>query len=62
MVHKFGVFNTVEELNLAAAAQKAEGDTEALYALAAENGIAREDAEDYLDGVAEELATPLMAA
>ena len=62
MVHKFGVFNTVEELNLAAAAQKAEGDTEALYALAAENGIAREDAEDYLDGVAGELATPLMAA
>lgn len=62
MEHKFGIFNTVEELNRAAAAQKEEGDTEALFALAAENGIAREDAEDYLDGAAEELATPLMAA
>ena len=62
MEHKFGIFQTVEELNKAAAAQKAEGDTEALYALAAENGIAGEDVEDYLDGFAEELATPLMAA
>ena len=62
MEHRFGVFDTVEELNRAAAAQKAEGDEEALLALAAENGICREDAEDYLDGTAEELATPLMAA
>ncbi len=62
MEHKFGLFNTVEELNRAAANQKEEGDTEALYALAAENGIAREDVDDYLDGVADELATPLMAA
>ena len=62
MDHKFGLFNTVEELNRAAANQKEEGDTEALYALAAENGIAREDVDDYLDGAADELATPLMAA
>ena len=62
MVHKFGVFNTVEELNLAAAAQKAEGDTEALYALAAENGIDRDEAEFYLEGTVEELTTPIMAA
>lgn len=62
MEHRFGIFDTVEELNRAAAAQKAEGDEEALFALAAENGICREDAEDYLDGAAEELATPLMAA
>ena len=62
MEHKFGIFDTVEELNRAAAAQKEEGDTEALFALAAENGICREDVEDYLDGVADELATPLMAA
>ena len=62
MEHKFGIFNTVEELNRAAAAQKAEGDTEALFALAAENGIDREEAQDYLDGAADELATPLMAA
>lgn len=62
MEHKFGVFNTVEELNRAAAAQKAEGDTEALLALAAENGIGKEDAEDYLDDTVDELATPAMAA
>ncbi len=62
MEHKFGIFNTVEELNRAAAAQKAEGDAEALIALAEENGLDREDAEDYLDGSVEELATPVVAA
>ena len=62
MEHKFGVFDTVEELNRAAAAQMAEGDNEALFALAAENGIGQEDVEDYLKGYADELATPLMAA
>lgn len=62
MEHKFGVFGTVEELNRAAAAQKTEGDVEALKALAAENGIDEGDIEDYLDGLADELATPLMAA
>lgn len=62
MEHKFGIFHTVEELNRAAAAQKEEGDRESLLALAAENGIDREDAEDYLDGMAPELASPLMAA
>ncbi len=62
MIRKFGTFDMVEELNRAAAAQKAEGDEEALCALAAENGIAQEDAQDYLDGEVEELATPLMAA
>lgn len=62
MEHKFGIFNTVEELNMAAAAQKQEGDIEALYALAAENGIDKADVDDYLDDAADELATPLMAA
>ena len=62
MIRKFGIFDTVEELNRAAAAQKAEGDEEALFALAAENGIGQEDVRDYLDGEVEELATPLMAA
>ena len=38
MEKKFGIFNTVEELNRAAAAQKAEGDLEALIGLATENG------------------------
>lgn len=61
MFDKFGEMN-LEELNRAASAQLAEGDTEALIALALENGLEREDAEDYIDGCADELATPLMAA
>lgn len=62
MFDKFGEFDSVEELNRAAAAQKEEGDEEALVALAVENGIDREDAEDYIDGCTDTLATPLMAA
>lgn len=62
MFEKFGEFDSVEELNRAAAAQKAEGDEEALLALAEENGIDKEDAEDYMDDCTDELATPLMAA
>ena len=49
MEKKFGIFITVEELNRAAAAQKAEGDLEALIGLATENGLEKEDAEDYMD-------------
>lgn len=62
MFDKFGEFDSSEELNRAAAAQLAQGDDEALLALAEENGIAREDARDYIDGCAPELASPLMAA
>lgn len=62
MEHKFGIFNTVEELNRAAAAQRAEGDLEALTGLALENGLDKEDAEDYMDGAVECLCTPYMAA
>ena len=39
MWDKFGEFDSAEELNRAAAAQKAEGDREALIMLAEENGI-----------------------
>lgn len=62
MYEKFGEFDSAEELNRAAAAQKAEGDEEALVILAEENGIDREDAEDFMDGVIDELTTPLSAA
>lgn len=62
MWDKFGEFDSVEELNAAAAGQKEEGDEEALISLAVENGLAKEDAQDYMDGVVEELASPLMAA
>lgn len=62
MFEKFGELDGVEELNRAAAAQLAEGDIEAVIALAVENGIDKEDAQDYIDGYTHELATPLMAA
>lgn len=62
MFDKFGEFDSVEELNKAAAAQLAEGDEEALYELAEENGIDKFDVDDYVDGIVPELANPLMAA
>ena len=62
MFDRFGEFDSCEELNQAAAVQKNGGDEEALVALALENGIDKEDAEDYIDGCVEILATPLMAA
>lgn len=60
MFDKFGNMN-FEELNMCAAGLKNEGDEKSLKALAVENGLDPEDAEDYMDG-ADCLATPLMAA
>lgn len=51
MFDKFGEFNSYEEINRAAEAQRAEGDLEALQALAEENGLDPEDAEDFFDGI-----------
>lgn len=62
MFDRFGEFNSAEELNQAAAGQLAEGDIEALIVLAEENGIDKEDAQDYADGIVSELVNPLMAA
>lgn len=62
MFDKFGEFDSWQEINLAAAGQKDEGDTEALMELAIENGIDREDVQDYLDGVVQELCNPVIAA
>ncbi len=62
MFDKFGEFDSVEELNRAATGFKNEGDIESLIALAEENGIDKEDAEDYADEVVEELANVTMAA
>lgn len=50
LYEKFGEFDSAEELNRAAAAQLAEGDTDAIFALAEENGLDKEDAEDYISG------------
>ena len=62
MFDKFGEFNSAQEINEAAAAQLAEGDMKAVLDIAEENGIDKEDAEDFIDGVVAELANPLMAA
>ncbi len=62
MFDLFGEFDSAEELNLAAAGQREQGDREALLNLAKENGIDQEDVEDYMDGLMDELVTPLMAA
>lgn len=62
MFEKFGEFDSVEELNRAAAGQKEQGDLEALISLAIENGLDKEDAEEYMDDMISELASPLTAA
>lgn len=62
MWEKFGEFNSADELNRAALAQRAEGDAEAVRALAEENGLDPEDAEDFLAGYADFITLPFGAA
>lgn len=62
MFDKFGEFDSYEEINRAAVAQLQEGDHEAIKILAKENGIDVEDAQDYIDGYAEQLCNAKMAA
>jgi hypothetical protein len=62
MFETYGEFDSVEELNAKAAELKDAGDEEGLETLAVENGLDKEDAEDYWDDCADTLATPLQAA
>ena len=62
MFDKFGEFNSVEELNAAAEGFRNEGDLESLMALAQENGLDPDDAQDYADGIIDKLATKRTAA
>ena len=62
MFDKFGEFNSVEELNEAAEGFRNEGDLESLMALAQENGLDPDDAQDYVDGKIDKLATKRTAA
>ena len=62
MFEVFGEFDSAEEINKAAAAQLAQGDTQAIRDIARENGLDPADAEDYIDGEVTELCNPLMAA
>lgn len=62
MFDKYGEFDSSEEINKSAAGQLGQGDVEAVKEIAEENGLDPEDAEDYIDGTADELCNPLMAA
>ncbi len=62
MFEKFGEFDSSEELNKAAEGLLKEGDIESLKILAAENGIDKDDVEDYEIGLIDSLTTPLTAA
>ena len=62
MFEKFGEFTSFEEINKKAAELKAAGDKDSLLKLCDENGLDHEDAEDFMDGVIEELTTLKLAA
>lgn len=63
LFEKFGEFDSMEELNMAAEGLKTEGDIESLKALAEENGIDPEDVEDYVDDLTVSLVSnPMQAA
>ncbi len=59
---EFGNLNSAEEINQKAAELLEAGDTDAVYRLAEENGIDKEEAEDYIAGAATTICTDLMAA
>lgn len=59
MFEKFGIMD-YEELMHTAAAEKKEGDLEALICLAKENGLEKEDAEDYMDGIVNTFASSIL--
>lgn len=62
MFDKFGEFDSYEELNAAAEKFLKDGDINNIIALAEENGIDQEDAQDYADGCIPELSTIFTAA
>lgn len=62
MFEKFGEFDSWEEINEAAEAQLEEGDHEAIFTIAKENGIDEEDAMDFINGMVDTLVNPVMAA
>lgn len=59
---EFGNFNSAEEINQKAAELLEAGDTDAICRLAEENGIDKEEAEDYIAGAETTICTDLMAA
>ena len=62
LFEKFGEFDSAEEINKTADGLKAEGDTESIYILAEENGIDRDEVQDFIDGYNITLTVPMLAA
>ncbi len=62
LFEKFGEFDSYKELNQSAEGLKEEGDFDSLKELAKENGIEEYDVEDYINGMVDELTTPVTAA
>lgn len=65
MFDRFGEFDSAEEMNKAVEERLKEGTEagiEAVLGIAEENGIDKEDALDYINGMSDEFVTPLMAA
>lgn len=62
LYEKYGEFDSYEEINEAAANQKAQGDLEAVKEIAKENGIDEMDLEDFLNGDVDTLCTLTSAA
>lgn len=53
MFKVFGEFESAEEINKSAEGLLEEGDKENLYVLAEENGLDKEDVDDFIDGMGE---------
>lgn len=62
MFEKYGEFDSAEEINKTAKSFLEEGYLEGIFEMAEENGIDKEEVEDYISDLVPELATPLMAA
>lgn len=62
MFDKFGEFDSYKELNAAAEEFLKVGNIDSIMDLAEENGIDREDAQDYVEGCVSELSTIFTAA
>ena len=62
MFEKFGEFNSAEEINECAAGLADEQDFDSLYVMAAENGLTKEDVDDYLEDIMGSLCSPMQAA
>lgn len=62
MFDKFGEFDSAEEINAAAAGQLEQGDIQAIYDMAEENGIDKDDVDDYVTGNYPKLTNTFLAA